>query len=159
MVERGELRQDLLYRIAAVELRVPPLREREGDVELLVKHFLEKKNTAIEPEAIERLEEHGWPGNVRELENVLSAASVLGSGPIALADIDRVLAESAVLGLAPPQEAGDAGDTLEALEKRAIRERLERFGWNQVQAAKSLGLDRGTLRRKILRYGIVRGRG
>jgi transcriptional regulator with GAF, ATPase, and Fis domain len=163
MVERGELRQDLLYRIAAVELRVPPLREREGDVALLVAHFLEKLGAgksalAIEPEALERLEEHAWPGNVRELENVLAAASVLGSGTITLADVDRVLSESPAVILAPPA-ATEEGDTLEALEKRAIADRLERFGWNQVQAAKSLGLDRGTLRRKILRYGIVRGRG
>jgi transcriptional regulator with GAF, ATPase, and Fis domain len=168
MVERGELRQDLLFRLAVVELRIPPLRERAGDVPLLARSILEKAGggATIDAAALERLEEHGWPGNVRELENVLSAASVIGRGVITLAEVDHVLGEATVS--IAPRRGGEAptGDararsgtgTLEELEKETILGRLERHGWNQVQAAKSLGLDRNTLRRKILRYGIVRGR-
>jgi transcriptional regulator with GAF, ATPase, and Fis domain len=164
MVERNEFRQDLLYRLAGLELRIPPLRERPGDVPLLVEYFLARIGAergapvAIDPAALERLEEHGWPGNVRELENVLRGASVFASDTIGTAEIEDALGQARVKPAARPA-AGPVTTTdgpLEDLEKRAIEERLDRFGWNQVQAAKSLGLDRNTLRRKILRYGIVR---
>jgi transcriptional regulator with GAF, ATPase, and Fis domain len=162
MVEQGEFRHDLLFRLAVVELRLPPLRERRGDVPLLVRHFLEmraaKEGTpllAIENEALLRLEDHAWPGNVRELENMLSAAALelrdraAGNDVITRAAVDRLL------GAPAGTEARSL--TMEEIEKRAIEERLELHGWNQAQAAESLGLDRNTLRRKIVRYGIVRG--
>ena len=164
MVERGEFRQDLLYRLAGLELRIPPLRERPGDVPVLAEHFLARIGTArgapvaIDPAALERLEEHGWPGNVRELENVLRAASVFASETIGTGEIEDALGQVRVkAGPRPaPAPVASMDGPLEDVEKRAIEERLDRFGWNQVQAAKSLGLDRNTLRRKILRYGIVR---
>ncbi|MCO5168666.1 MAG: sigma-54 dependent transcriptional regulator [Planctomycetes bacterium] len=168
MVERGEFRQDLLFRLAVVELRLPPLRERPGDVGLLVEHLLarlgaqDRRARALEDDALARLEEHGWPGNVRELENVVSSAALLAAGPtITLADVDRALGQSLTLpgraGAAPAAGGGAALEgSIEEIERRAIAERLERFGWNQVQTARSLGMDRNTLHRKIVRYGIIR---
>jgi DNA-binding NtrC family response regulator len=167
MVERGEFRQDLLFRLAVVELRLPPLRERPGDVPLLVEHLLarlraqDERARTVEDDALARLEEHGWPGNVRELENVVRASALMAAGPtITLADVDRALGQ-----VTPPARAGAVAGgaasfegTMEEVERRAIADRLERFAWNQVQAAKSLGMDRNTLHRKVVRYGIVRGR-
>jgi DNA-binding NtrC family response regulator len=177
MVERGEFRQDLLFRLAVVELRVPPLRERPGDVPLLVEHILRRQaqdggeEKSVEPAAMARLEEHGWPGNVRELDNVLRAASLASREPvITIAEVDHVLGNRPTGRSRPssPQAGGGQGGggagsaellggSLEEIEKRALQARLEAFGWNQLQAAKSLGMDRNTLHRKILRYGIVRG--
>ena len=179
MVERGEFRQDLLFRLAVVELRVPPLRERSGDVPLLVEHILRRQaqdggeEKTVEPAAMARLEEHGWPGNVRELDNVLRAASLASREPvITIADVDHVLGNRPTgrsrPGAPSSPQAGGGGapagasaellaGSLEEIEKRALQARLEAFGWNQLQAAKSLGMDRNTLHRKILRYGIVRG--
>jgi two-component system, NtrC family, response regulator AtoC len=166
MVERGEFRQDLLFRLAVVELRLPPLRERPGDVPLLVEHQLarlraeDQRTRTVEDDALGRLEEHGWPGNVRELENVVRASALMAAGPtITLADVDRALGQVT----APARPGAPAGTasfegTMEEVERRAIADRLERFGWNQLQAAKSLGMDRNTLHRKVVRYGIVRGR-
>jgi DNA-binding NtrC family response regulator len=163
MVERGDFRQDLLFRLSVVELRIPPLRERAGDVPLLVDHFLRRIGAElgaaprIDQAALERLEEHGWPGNVRELENVLRSAVVLGEGTITGVEVDRVLEEVPPLRKSGPAgEAAPLDGTLLEIEQRAIADRLERCGWNQVQAAKSLGMDRNTLRRKVIRYGIVR---
>jgi transcriptional regulator with GAF, ATPase, and Fis domain len=177
MVERGEFRQDLLFRLAVVELRVPPLRERPGDVPLLVEHILRRQaqdggeEKTVEPAAMARLEEHGWPGNVRELDNVLRAASLASREPvITIAEVDHVLGNRPTGRVRPgaPSAAPAPGapaaanaellaGSLEEIEKRALQARLEAFGWNQLQAAKSLGMDRNTLHRKILRYGIVRG--
>jgi transcriptional regulator with GAF, ATPase, and Fis domain len=156
MVESGEFRHDLLFRLAVIQLKLPPLRERRGDIPLLARHFLARtaaeSGTAplsIESEALVRLDDHGWPGNVRELENVLAAASLHAEGgSITRAGIDQLL------GRARPVAVN--GGTIEEIERRAIEERLEMFHWNQAQAAKSLGLDRNTLRRKIVRHGIVR---
>jgi DNA-binding NtrC family response regulator len=178
LVERGLFRQDLLFRLAVVEIRIPPLRERREDLGDLARQILDRlaasgetKRLVVEPGALERLEAHGWPGNVRELENVLRAAA-LGARD---ESIDVLDVESALgfgepaspppppLPVAPParREGGATpalDGTMEQIESLVIRERLERFGWNQVRAAESLGVDRTTLRRKITRYGIVRGR-
>jgi two-component system response regulator HydG/two-component system response regulator AtoC len=168
MVERGEFRHDLLFRVAVVQIQIPPLRERQGDVPLLVEHVLEdfaagaKTVPTLEPAAMARLEEHAWPGNIRELENVVRAATVTGSPEITLAEIDQLLAASPVTPPPPGGRAGPSGPalsgTLDLIEKAAIAQRLEQFGWNQVRTAESLGIDRNTLRRKVLRHGIVQGR-
>jgi DNA-binding NtrC family response regulator len=158
LVERGEFRHDLLFRLAVFELKLPALRERPGDIPLLVRHFLAERArerggppVAIEPEALARLEEHAWPGNVRELENVLAAVALEAQDGITRAQVDRLL------GAAAPGPQPWLAGTMEDIERRAIEERLALHGWNQAQAAKSLGLDRNTLRRKIVRYGIVKG--
>jgi transcriptional regulator with GAF, ATPase, and Fis domain len=170
MVERGAFRHDLFFRLCVVEVKLPPLRERREDVALLVDHCLrgiaaesgKEKPLALEPEALARLEEHGWPGNVRELENVLRSLALTAEETIGLAEVDEALGRSPVTppaadtapapGAAPSRGEG----TLEAIERRTIVERLERFRWNQVQAAESMGIDRRTLYRKIRRYGIGR---
>jgi transcriptional regulator with GAF, ATPase, and Fis domain len=166
MVEHGTFRHDLLFRLSVVVMRIPPLRERKHDIGLLVPHLLSviaARNggapaTAIEPDALARLEEHAYPGNVRELENILAAACVMARGSIRRSDIEAVIGRG-LSGEAPKPLAVQLEGPLESIEKRAIEERLEQFQWNQVQAAASLGMDRNTLRRKILRYGITRGQG
>ncbi len=168
MVERGEFRHDLYFRIAGVEVRLPPLRERRGDVPLLVRHLLPRlataagaKTPAIEPAAIARLEEHGWPGNVRQLENVLQAL-VLRGRAITPAEVEDVLGDAPApepLAVPAGERAAPLAGTLEDIERRAIAERLEKLGWNQVQAAQSLGIGRKTLYLKIRRYGIEKRKG
>ncbi|HZU97868.1 MAG TPA: sigma-54-dependent Fis family transcriptional regulator [Planctomycetota bacterium] len=163
LVEKGAFRHDLFFRLAVVEVRLPPLRDRRGDVALLAGRFLEgigrragRPAPTIEPAALARLEEHGWPGNVRELANLLEAVALESPDVISLAAVDEALARAPLLTPEPTRPAAGApdGETLEDLERRAILERLERFGWNQVRAAESLGIDRRTLYRKIRRYGV-----
>jgi DNA-binding NtrC family response regulator len=172
LVERGVFRHDLLFRLAVVEIRIPPLRERLEDMGLLVAQLLDRIAAgerrapfAIDPGALERLEGHAWPGNVRELENVLRAAALSSrDGTIGLATIDAALgprrSPAPEAPRAPATAAASASTgTIEEIERRAIEERLEAMGWNQVKVAESLGVDRTTLRRKITRYGIQRRRG
>ncbi len=168
LVERGAFRQDLLFRLAGFELELPPLRERPDDVRLLLEHCVktvgpEVRPRSFEPAALARLESHAWPGNVRELENVVRALCIAGEGPVSLAEVERALSRSAV---APAEERSSEGapggalaGTLAEVERRAIIAHLERAGWHQAQAARTLGVDRGTLSRKIVRHGIVRPRG
>ncbi len=160
LVERGVLRNDLLYRLAVVEVRIPPLRERLEDLAVLVPRLL-GDGLALGPGALERLEEHAWPGNVRELENVLRAAALQAKkGVVDLAAVESVLGPAPAAAPAPARSGTLVlGGTIEEIERRAILERLESLDWNQVKAAESLGLDRTTLRRKLTRYGIARPRG
>ncbi|MCA8921423.1 MAG: sigma 54-interacting transcriptional regulator [Planctomycetes bacterium] len=157
LVERGAFRQDLLYRLCGFEVRIPPLRARPGDVALLAEAFLaaEAEPLRLHPDALARLEDHPWPGNVRELENVVRSAAILAEGgELSLAQIDEVLSAQP----APWREEGARLEgSMEEIERRAIVERLAACEWNQVQAARSLGIDRNTLRRKIQRHGIARG--
>jgi len=158
-MEVGEFRRDLYYRLNALPLHVPPLRERRGDVPLLAAHYLEafcraegRAPKRLSPEAIELLEEYRWPGNVRELRNLMERAAILVEG-------DEVGGED----LAAWLEAGPAAEEpvglrgeIERRESDAIRRSLEAAGWNVTQAAASLGIDRTNLHRKMRKYGLSR---
>ena len=166
-VRAGTFREDLYYRIHVIALRVPPLRERRGDIELLANHFLggfsQKNGKAFEgisPAALEVLRRHAWPGNVRELENVIERAVVLGQGQWILPEhLPESIRRATARGPGASEIAGqalDQGLTLEDFSRRMIERALELAGGNVSSAARSLGLTRRTLQYRMLRDGIER---
>ncbi|MBI2391891.1 MAG: sigma-54-dependent Fis family transcriptional regulator [Deltaproteobacteria bacterium] len=156
LVAKKEMREDLYFRINVFRIDLPPLRERDGDVPLLARHFLkhfatktDKEVTDLAPDALAALSRHSWPGNVRELKNVIERAVILAEPPVVRAK-DLV----AVAGVAAPAEAPEALGSLADSEKAHIARVLERCGWNISQAARVLEVDRVTLYNKIKKYGL-----
>jgi DNA-binding NtrC family response regulator len=151
-VSAGRFRQDLLFRLNTVEIRIPPLRERREDIPLLAAHFLthhtrryRKQIDNFDPPAMKALLDHGWPGNVRELEHVIERAVLMASGTtIGRSD----------LGLQPPSEQRIDDMSIEDVEALLIRKALVRFDGNVSKAAEALGLSRGALYRRMQRYGL-----
>jgi Nif-specific regulatory protein len=153
-VDARKFREDLFYRLTVFEIRVPPLRDRKGDVELLLDHFLNhfkkrhgRTELHLSADARARLLGYAWPGNVRQLRNVIDSAVVLANG-------DTIQSED--IGL---HDAGTEHlDTLriDDWERRLIRQALQRTGGNVPDAAKLLGIGRATLYRKIDEYKIER---
>jgi DNA-binding NtrC family response regulator len=148
----SRFRQDLLFRINTVEIRLPALRERRDDIPLLAGHFLRdraakyrKPLSGFDPEAMKAMLEHAWPGNVRELEHVVERAVLMANG----ATIGR-----GDLGLQPPSEQRIDDMSLEDVEALLIRKALKRFDGNVSRAAEALGLSRSAMYRRIQRYGI-----
>jgi DNA-binding NtrC family response regulator len=158
-VNRGDFRQDLYYRLKVMTIRLPPLKEREGDVALLANHFLRRKSNVmkkeigeISPEAMELLNRYGWPGNVRELENVIERAVALGIGPAVRADDLPEYIRN--LSLETYRRSGADIPTLAQQEIRYIQWVMEKSGGNKTRAAKIMGIDRVSLWRKMKRYGL-----
>ncbi|MBI2893790.1 MAG: sigma 54-interacting transcriptional regulator [Deltaproteobacteria bacterium] len=166
MAQAGGFRKDLYYRLRVVEIAVPPLRERKGDIRDLVEFVLpricrrnHKPPRTLSAEALRRLEAYGWPGNVRELENVLERAAILceateiQAADLALADAPP--SEEALLRHAAPvgEDAGHR-EVMESLERRRLVAALEACGGNQSRAARSLGIARTTLINKLRRHGL-----
>jgi transcriptional regulator with PAS, ATPase and Fis domain len=158
LVAEGRFREDLLYRINVIEVRVPPLRERADDLEPLVRDLLAAygaklgtPNCSISAEAMAVLRRHTWPGNVRELQNVIERALVLGTGTvIGLEDLPESLREQ------PPSNAGRAGGRrLADVEREHIVRTLRAVSGNKAAAARVLGLDRKTLYRKLTQHRIA----
>jgi len=154
LVAAGEFRQDLLYRINTIELHIPPLRDRKGDIELLANHFLDRykkkykkdiKN--ISTSAIKKLNEYPWPGNVRELQHAIERAVILSSG-FTLSPDDFILKP------ATAHRHKEMNLNLEHLEMNAIEIALKKSEGNMNQAAEMLGISRFTLYRKIEKYGL-----
>ncbi|MBP1642927.1 MAG: Response regulator [Acidobacteria bacterium] len=154
-VRDGRFREDLFWRLNVFVIDLPPLRERPEDIQALAEHFLERFATAMNrpamslaPAALEALRAYSWPGNVRELQNAIERAVVLGKPPtIEAADLPLRIGESS-------PRSGPM--SLEEVEKGHIRRVLDGCDWNISQAAKVLGIDRGTLYAKIRRYGFER---
>jgi len=159
-VEAGRFREDLLYRLKVLVVRLPPLRERVGDIRLLVDFLLERiaaergrERPRISVEVMERLERYRWPGNVRQLQNVLQRLALLaGSGPIdlALLETDRELGRLFDAG----KRAAEPLYSLEANERERIRSALEQARGNRSRAARMLGISRATIYRKLKAYGL-----
>ncbi len=150
LVERGKFREDLYYRLSVIPVVLPPLRERRGDVELLIDHFLVRfgNGRVLAPEARALLVARPWPGNVRELENALERAALLARGPVlTAADFEDRDAPAPRLG-AP----NIAGLTVREMERQLIMETLKRTGNNRTQAARLLGISIRTLRNKLAEY-------
>ncbi|XXT33887.1 sigma 54-interacting transcriptional regulator [Sorangium sp. So ce448] len=155
LVRARAFREDLLYRLNIITIRVPPLRERATDVPLIVQHFVEKHSRGsvrVTRGAMERLSACAWPGNVRQLENEIRRAIVLCDGTI---DREHLSPEIAHGGNATPRELGlNVRARIDALETELVRDALERTRGNQTQAAKLLGLSRFGLQKMIKRLSI-----
>ena len=177
MVAEGTFRLDLLYRLAVVQIEVPPLRERREDIPLLAHHFLRKhgmdaglrpvpRGVGLEDEALDALVAYDWPGNVRELENVIESALALAPGPrLRLGDLplprpglrlgDPPLARPGRGG--PDVAAAGVPLSLEAYERRALERALAEAGGDVPRAARRLGLGRSTFYRKLAKHGLDPG--
>ncbi len=154
-VAAGRFRQDLLFRLNTIEIRVPPLRERREDIPPLAQQFLRaharryrKEVSAFEPAALQALLDHPWPGNVRELDHAVERAALMAQGP-------RVRPSD--LGLRSGPEGGPPAleaMSLEEVEGILIRKALARFAGNVSRAAEALGLSRSALYRRMEKYGL-----
>jgi DNA-binding NtrC family response regulator len=160
-VARGKFRQDLLFRVNVLELRVPALRERVEDIPLLVRAFLDRAATrlVISPEALSALESYAWPGNVRELEHQIQRLLALGLPRIELAHLPRALrsggARRARLEAPPSAQLETKPRAVVPLDLRAEVERaLLQAEGNITHAAQTLGLTRHGLKKRMLRLGL-----
>jgi DNA-binding NtrC family response regulator len=151
----GRFRQDLLFRLNTIEIHLPPLRERRGDIELLATHFLRgyaqryRKNLAgFEPASLRALQEHPWPGNVRELDHAVERGVLLSTGlHVRIADLG--------LRSNPGGGAGRLEEmSLDEVERHLIQRTMSRHGGNVSQAAKALGLSRSAMYRRVQKYGL-----
>ncbi len=196
MVKKGEFREDLFFRLNVVAIRMPPLRDREGDIPELANYFLEqfgekykRSGLKLAPEVLALFLRYMWPGNVRELENtierlvIFARQQVIGLEDLSLAGVrienrldssdarqpsqkgltnDSASAAVATLqgdgrGVAESQQdeaTEDAVLSLSEIEKRHILSVLEKTDWNKAEAARLLGINRKTLRKKLQKWGI-----
>jgi two-component system response regulator HydG len=154
MVQEGTFRQDLLYRINTVEIRVPPLSERVEDIPLLAQHYLNyyakkyhKLVTTIAPEAMDRLKRYAWPGNIRELQHAIERAVIMTDSP-SLQESDFLLSRSLT--------SGPVNNTLnlDEVERAAIAKALQMHNGNISKAADELGLTRASLYRRMEKYAL-----
>jgi DNA-binding NtrC family response regulator len=155
-VRKGTFREDLFYRINVIAIQLPPLRQRQEDIPLLVHHFLlkyaerlGKASMKMSREAMHVLVNYGWPGNVRELENIMERTVALcESDTIAPADLPEKLTQVKIA----IRDLDDYQMTLEALEEQHIKRVLQRVEGDKVKAAQILGINLSTLYRKLARY-------
>jgi two-component system nitrogen regulation response regulator GlnG len=178
LVAAGRFRSDLYYRFSVFTIKLPPLRARSEDLPLLVDHFvrqfgrdLGKDIQQVAPAALERLRQHQWPGNLRELQSALKQALLHANGPVLLPDFLPAVASPPAddkpfsLSAFPDwdrfidQRLGAQcenlyAEALEAMERILVTRVLRQTGGNQLQAAKILGITRGSLRTKIRALGI-----
>ena len=152
-VEAGRFREDLYYRINVMSLELPPLRQRHGDIPLLVHHFL-GPGGEIEPAALEAIERYTWPGNVRQLINALERAKILcDSETIRLRDLPKEVTTT------PAESCSDADlariDDLASIQRTKVVEVLRRESGNKSKAARALGIDRRKLYRLLEKYAIA----
>lgn len=182
MVREGKFREDLLFRLNVVRLHIPPLRDREGDIEILLNHFLNifskkfgKKISKFAPEVRNLLLEYSYPGNVRELKNIVEyAVNLCNHNIIQLDHIPSYVVEATKKNIEQSQdvkqnaEKGKSQDiitlsqssdtsnlTWEDMERKMIIEALVKSGGKKIKAAKLLGWGRATLWRKMKQYGIT----
>src|SRR5919109_1120967 len=178
-VKEKRFREDLYFRLKVIPIYLPPLRERRGDIPLLISYFIDKINremgiqiSGVSPEAQKLLEEHSWPGNVRELENTLIRAAVLSSGPILFPkdftlqnkqvpttlEVDQLSLEELIRHKLEDyfrrMEGVDVDNlyslVIERIERPLIELTLKKTRGNQIRAAQILGINRNTLRKKIV---------
>lgn len=158
LVTEHRFREDLYYRLNVVTISIPPLRDRNEDIPILAKYFLQKYGnsgtkqvTDISPKAMALLTQHEWPGNVRELEHTIERAIVLTPhSTIVPEDLPASIASQT-----PPTPGKDSGwKTLDQLEREHILKVLDAFKGDEAQAAETLGIHRKTLQRKLREYGL-----
>ena len=167
MVGTGRFRKDLFYRLNVVNMRVPPLRERPGDIPLLAAHLLDRFSReqqmpyTYSDDALRLMMEYDWPGNVRELEHAIERACTFSTGPVVhLADLPSQLQEHrfhqrAGADAVPfPLNATDNVVPITELERQAIVKTLRQLNGDKLLAAKLLGIGKTTLYRKLKEYGL-----
>ena len=164
-LSQGTFRTDLYYRLRVVTLRVPPLRDRTGDIPRLAWSFVEtfaaehrKRISRLEPELLDRLVQHPWPGNVRELRNLMESLVVFCKGDtLRMEDLPselRIGQPAAAQGsVEEPPRFADLN--LDTIERQAVLQALERSQGNRQRAAKLLGMGLRTLQKKLKEYGLT----
>jgi len=164
LIQEGRFREDLYYRLNVITVDLPPLRERKGDIPLLVGHFLkkfskenEKNFSRISDEFLRELEDYHWPGNVRELENVIERATIVAQNDVLTAqDLPTVFHQV-------PEANVTSGRPLKEMlgepERELILNILRKCHWNRKKAAALLGVNRTTLYNKMKKYNLFGGRG
>jgi two-component system NtrC family response regulator len=163
LVDDGDFREDLYYRLSVVTIEVPPLRERRDDVPLLTRHFLTQyasrygiPGLSVPEDAMDKMVQYNWPGNVRELQNVIERLALMAKDNLihveALPEeIRRAESRVASIGLKLPDEGID----LEEVEKEILLRALEKHGWNQTHAAKYLNISRKTLIYRMEKFALL----
>jgi two-component system response regulator AtoC len=175
LVEEGGFREDLYFRLRVVEIVVPPLRERRGDIEALAVHLLGRIRSEtqqgvhhIDPEAMAALREYDWPGNVRELENALTRACIIARGATLGPEHLRLGSDRPEVGGGPvdgeamaarlrTEVAGRPDWTLDGAIGRQVLRVLEHVGWNKSEAARLLKISRSRLARLIEKFDLEKG--
>jgi PAS domain S-box-containing protein len=159
LVENGQFREDLYYRINVIRLTLPPLRDRKEDIPLLIHRFIAKMNTirgravtGIDKKALEPLMSHNYPGNIRELENIIEHAFVLCANGIIL---PQHLPDGFISQTPTSADHNNFGSELKSAEARVILDALKRNNYSRLAAAHDLGLHKSTLFRKIKKLGIT----
>jgi len=163
MVEDGAFREDLFYRLAVIPLELPPLRERAVDIPTLVEFFFarakeknRRANLQLAPELMSYFSAYRWPGNIRELENIMERIVVLAEGPmVRLTDLPGSLTAVAPKDNAMQIDMPETGISLENVERDLIRRALEKYDWNQSQAARYLDISRKTLIYRMEKHGLA----
>ncbi|MCK9226441.1 MAG: sigma-54 dependent transcriptional regulator [Syntrophorhabdaceae bacterium] len=162
MVKEGRFREDLFYRLNVASIKVPPLRDRSGDIPLIVEYILKKLNRdlgkgieQIEKKALARMVDYSWPGNIRELENILTCAAMYTQGVVILDSVINPLIEEAKKTNISAAGKGNAPCREPVLvEKDRILGALEENHWHYGKVCKALGMSRPTLNKKMKQYGI-----
>jgi len=157
-IAAGRFRQDLYYRLSAIVINMPPLRDRRLDIPVLVSHFIDRaasrsgRRITLSTDALDAIMRYAWPGNVRELENTIERLSIFSaSGMVEMSDLPEVLHGRK----APPNgPLFDGLPTLDELERRYLLHVLDAAAGSRTRAAEILGIDRRTLYRMAERFGI-----
>ena len=165
LVAEGKFREDLYYRLNAVPIFLPPLRDRREDIGLLSDYFLKKynreNNTSVRTSAdvLQAFSEYEWPGNVRELENTVERLVVMAKGSvISKSDLPLNIREQPIKTKYSSQMKDDLPATVEAIEKTKILDALDKAGWVQAKAARLLGISPRQIGYRIMRYGLSQKR-
>jgi len=160
-VQNGKFREDLFYRLKVLPLYLPALRDRTGDIPLLVRYYIDsfnrefRKNVrGITPDAMRYLESQAWPGNVREVRNVVERAMLLSDAPELTVEDFTLPAAGAPVSQEFKLPAG--GIRLDELERSLVEQALARAGGNQTRAATLLGLNRDQVRYRIEKFGLTK---
>ncbi len=159
-VKEGTFREDLFYRLNVVSMTIPPLRNRKGDIPLLIDYFIQQFSTendkeidGLSNEATDTLLKYNYPGNVRELENIIERAVVIARGRV-ISEKDLPFENVSADHFSEHKGGGALKDEIESLERTRIEQALEETGQNQTRAAEILGITERTLRYKLKKYGF-----
>ncbi len=167
LIKQGLFREDLYYRLKVVTISLPPLRERKGDIPLIIDHIIDKhyrktgkKMTGVSDEALELLLAHRWKGNIRELENIMEMCMALEDGDVITTDYfpNEILdPDTATVPYGSrKREVPTLLDMMEEFQKQTVFETLEKCEHNKTRAAKILGIHRNTIEKKLRRWGMDR---